>query len=118
VEIRQGAAEKYVPELYVAPHADGVAAAVRQNIARLQKQWPGVAVRESGAELGITVPERYRVGHEAHFAQVTRQFFEYLKNPRSMPAWEKPGMAAKYYVSTTGVQVSKAGSRQPSSAPR
>jgi hypothetical protein len=47
----------------------------------------------------------YRVGHEAHFAEVTRQFFAYLKDPKTLPAWEKPNMLAKYYVSTKGVEM-------------
>ena len=33
-------------------------------------------------------------------AQVTRQFFAYLKDPHSMPAWEEQGMLAKYFAST------------------
>jgi predicted dehydrogenase len=101
VEIRQGAPENYRPELYVVPAQASVREAVTKKIADLQAQWPGVAVDDRGAEMKITVPDRYRVGHEAHFAQVTRQFFEYLKQPQSMPAWEKPNMLAKYSVTTT-----------------
>jgi hypothetical protein len=55
----------------------------------------------------LVIPERLRVGHEAHFAQVTRQFFRYLKNPKAMPSWEKPGMLAKYYVTTRGVELAQ-----------
>jgi predicted dehydrogenase len=97
IEIRQGAAENYRPELYVTPASDAVAKRVEQ----LQSDWPGVGVAGQGGELRITIPDRYRVGHEAHFAQVTRQFFEYLKNPAALPAWEEPGMLAKYFVSTS-----------------
>ena len=53
------------------------------------------------------IPDRYRVGHEAHFAQVTNQFFQYLKSPQSMPAWEKPNMLVKYFISTKGVEMSR-----------
>jgi len=100
VEIRQGEAEKYRPELYVVASEAGVNDAVRQRIAGLQQQWPGVAAAGQGRETRITIPDGYRVGHEAHFAQVTRQFFGYLKNPQSMPEWEQPNMLAKYSVST------------------
>jgi hypothetical protein len=51
------------------------------------------------------IPEKFRVGHEAHFAQVTNQFAQYLAAPDSMPAWETPGMRAKYYVSTKGTEM-------------
>ena len=97
VEIRQGEADNYRPELYVNP----ASAAVGARVAQLQSKWPGVGISEQGGEVRITIPDSYRVGHEAHFAQVTRQFFEYLKNPATMPAWEQPGMLAKYYVSTS-----------------
>ena len=53
----------------------------------------------------ITIPDRYRVGHEAHFGQVVAEFLKYLKSPKSMPAWERPNMLAKYFVTTTGVQM-------------
>lgn len=46
------------------------------------------------------------MGHEAHFAQVTKRFFQYVKSPKSMPVWETAGMLAKYYISTTGVEMS------------
>jgi predicted dehydrogenase len=97
IEIRQGATENYRPELYVTPASDVVAKRVEQ----LQSDWPGVGIASQGEELRITIPDRYRVGHEAHFAQVTRQFFEYLKNPAALPVWEEPGMLAKYFVSTS-----------------
>lgn len=55
----------------------------------------------------MDIPDRYRVGHEAHFGQVTEQFLEYLRNPRSIPAWEKANMLAKYFVTTEGVRLSR-----------
>jgi hypothetical protein len=55
----------------------------------------------------VTIPHQYRVGHEAHFAQVTKQFFEYLQHPETFPAWENPNMLAKYYVSTKGVELAR-----------
>jgi len=97
IEIRQGAPENYRPELYVVPWSDAVVA----RVGELQDEWPGVGISAQGGEMRITIPDHYRVGHEAHFAQVTRQFFEYLKNPSSMPAWEEAGMLAKYFVSTS-----------------
>ena len=115
VEIRQGKAEKFVPELYIVPASDRsraeVLAAVRKRVAALQPQWPGLDLEGTDKEARIVIPERFRVGHEAHFAQVTNRFFEYLRSPGSMPAWERPNMLAKYYVSTKGVELSEARSR-------
>jgi hypothetical protein len=74
IEIRQGAAEKHVPELYVVPGSR----AVERRIAALQSRWPGLAAMTSGGEMRITIPDKYRVGHESHFAQVTNKFVEYV----------------------------------------
>jgi predicted dehydrogenase len=106
VEVRQGEKEKYVPEVYVVPDGPQTRAAVTQaleaHLRRLQAQFAGVASETQGDELHITIPDRYRVGHEAHFAQVLGQFLGYLGSPQSMPGWERTNMIAKYTVGTTG----------------
>jgi predicted dehydrogenase len=105
-EIRQGESEKHIPELYIVPLANlrtEVFAAAHRRIAALQSRWPGLAAVETGETLRIAIPAKFRVGHEAHFGQVANRFFDYVKSPQSMPAWERPNMLAKYYVSTTGV---------------
>jgi hypothetical protein len=66
----------------------------------LQGAYPGLACEDLGEELRVVIPDHYRVGHEAHFAQVLAQFLEYLKSPGTIPAWERSNMLAKYYVST------------------
>ncbi len=119
VEIRQGRAEKYRPELYVVP-TDGskraVLAALETKIAALQKAFPGVAIEDAGTDIHVTVPDALRVGHEAHFAQVTSSFLEFLKNRRALPAWERPNMLAKYFVTTKGTELGRQGPARP--APR
>ena len=112
VEIRQSEKENYRPELFVsaaAGQSSTVADAVRSRIDRLQGSYPGVAVQSAGEELHIIIPDRYRVGHEAHFAQVVAEFMKYFNSPKSLPAWERPNMMAKYYVTTTGVQLGHRG---------
>lgn len=111
VEVRQGAEENYRPELYVVPN-DGDLTACRAAVAaRLEKvraEFPGTGIMDRGNELLITIPDALRVGHEAHFGQVARQFFAYLRGEGHLPAWEKPNMLAKYYVTTKGVELSGA----------
>jgi len=109
VEIRQTKAENHIPELYIVPWREEVSTAVRKKVAALQSRWPGLSVVEAGKDLRIVVPEIFRVGHEDHFAQVTNRFFDYLKSPGSMPAWERANMLAKYWVSTKGVELGGAG---------
>jgi predicted dehydrogenase len=107
VEVRQGKEEGYRPELYVVPKHPGVKAALGETVAGLASQYPGLAVEDQGNQLRVTIPDGYRVGHEAHFAQVTRQFFDYWRHPETFPAWENPNMLAKYYVCTKGVELSR-----------
>jgi hypothetical protein len=57
----------------------------------------------------VRIPDRFRVGHEAHFAQVAQQFLAYLPIPRAVPAWEEANMLAKYRVTTWGVAMSAGG---------
>jgi predicted dehydrogenase len=111
VEVRQGKEQNFRPELYVVPNAAGDAAAVQAGLDRKVRQsqaaFPGVAVRRDGGRFQVTIPDNYRVGHEAHFGEVARQFLRYLEDPRALPAWEKPNMLAKYFVTTNGVWLSQ-----------
>ncbi len=120
VEVRQTSADKYRPEVYVVPAAPGarpqVLAAVQAKVKALQGRYPGVAVDERNGEIHISIPDTFRVGHEAHFAQVTTNFLKYLHDRSTMPAWERPNMLAKYYVTTVGTELSRQGPPRP--APR
>lgn len=111
VEVRQTAADKYLPELYIMPATPAlkpqVLAAVKATIAALASKYPGTGVEERGAEIHVTVPAALREGHEAHFAQVAANFFRYVRDRRTLPAWERPNMLAKYYVTTTGMELSR-----------
>jgi predicted dehydrogenase len=113
VEIRQGAEEKWRPELFVVPlrpaDAPAVKAALERRVAELAKTRPGLTVEDegAGARLKVGIPDRYRVGHEAHFAEVTARFLGYLKDPASLPKWEKANMLAKYWVTTQAVELSR-----------
>jgi predicted dehydrogenase len=120
IEVRQTQADKFLPELYVIPNADAgkaeVLAAVRAKVAALQALFPGVGVEDRGSEIHVIVPAKFREGHEAHFAQVTANFLKYLRDRKTLPSWERPNMLAKYYVTTTGTELSRKSA--PETAPR
>jgi predicted dehydrogenase len=120
VEVRQTRADRFRPELYVVPADPGakasVLAAVQAKIAAVQGQYPGVGVEDRGADIHVTIPDTFRVGHEAHFGQVTTNFLKYLRDRRTVPAWERSTMLAKYYVTTKGTELSRQGPSKP--APR
>ncbi len=116
VEVRQTRADRFRPELYVIP-AEGlksdVLTAVQTRIKALEKDYPGLAVEDRGAEIRIAIPDAFRVGHEAHFAEVTTNFLKYLRNRSALPSWERPNMIAKYFVTTTGTELSRQGPPRP-----
>jgi predicted dehydrogenase len=111
VEVRQGAAELHRPKVYVMPRDCAALPAVRAALGRrleaLQEDYPGVTFDEVGDKLRLEVPVRLRVGHEAHFGEVARQFLSYLDDPSRLPAWEKANMLAKYHVTTRGVELAR-----------
>jgi len=111
VEIRQTRADGFRPELYVLPAAGGdpsrLRAGLERKIGELQAKYAGLAVDERAGELHVVIPDQYRVGHEAHFAQVMSNYLQYLRNRDALPPWERPNMLAKYYVTTTGTEMSR-----------
>ncbi len=111
VEIRQGKAEGYRPELYVIPNDPAekatLASLLGKKMEQVRKELSGVGVSDLGGEFRIDIPDAHRVGHEPHFAQVTQKFLRYLKDRRAMPAWEKPNMLAKYWVTTQALKLGR-----------
>jgi hypothetical protein len=111
VEVRQGKTQRWRTELYVIPadpaKKEEVMAAVGRRLTTLSANYPGLAIDERGPEIHVSIPDRFRTSHEEHFGQVARRFFGFLKNPRSLPAWEKPNMLAKYWVTTKGTELSR-----------
>ena len=70
---------------------------MQAKIAALQADYPGVGVEDRGAEIHITIPDALRVGHEAHFAQVTASFLKYVRDRKRC----RPGSARTWWRSTT-----------------
>jgi hypothetical protein len=120
IEVRQSAADGFRPELYVIPARDAsklqVLSGVESRIASLQPEYPGCRVEDRGSEIHVAIPDALRVGHEAHFAQVTTSFLGYLGDRTRLPAWERPNMLAKYHVTTRGTELSRG--RPPLPGPR
>jgi predicted dehydrogenase len=103
VVIRQGKEQSYRPELYVEVPQGGdsknLGTALMDQLPALQSKYPGVAIEAEGNRWHVVIPAKYRVGHEAHFSQVTEKYLEYLVAGK-LPDWEVPNMISKYYVTT------------------
>ena len=101
IEVRQGAAENGKPEVYVVP-APGkdLKEAMRSWVQRTKVSRPGIDAIWLGTEYRLAIPEHDRVGHEAHFAEVTRHFLRMVRGETPMPPWESANMRAKYAITT------------------
>jgi predicted dehydrogenase len=111
IEILQGKEQNYRPELYVEA-AEGVdnielSKALLKAVSNLQTKYPGVMVKQSGDAWHVTIPDKFRIGHEAHFGQVTERFLKYLAQ-KKLPYWEEPNMKAKYYTTTRALKMAQA----------
>jgi predicted dehydrogenase len=108
--IRQGPEQKFKPVLYVekTPTADDASfeRLLKESIDGLQKKYPGIGFRRDGQAWQVTVPEKYDVGHESHFAAVTETFLGYLRAGK-MPDWEVPNMITKYATIMKAYEMSR-----------
>ena len=112
VVIKQGKEEAYKPTVYIEANITeglttfegGLKKAVDQDIAT---KYPGLKlVKLTDKRWTIEIPDQYKVGHEAHFAEVTGRFLRYLKGGK-LPEWEVPNMITKYYTTTEALKLAK-----------
>lgn len=104
--IKHGAQQNNKSTLYIQPAEINSLneTTLIENFKPLAIKYPGVELKKSGNGWEVFIPEKYREGHEAHFARVTENFLEYLQN-KNMPAWEVPGMLTKYYTTTKALEI-------------
>jgi len=70
----------------------------------LTAKYPGISVEKTGDKTWtLNIPEKYNIGHEAHFSQVTEKYLQYLIDGK-LPEWEVPNMIVKYYTTTEGMK--------------
>jgi predicted dehydrogenase len=109
ITIKQGAAEKFVPTLYIEniksrPLSDF---RVKLKEALFTLPYDSLDIEDTGTNsFKIIIPAKYRVGHEEHFGQVTAKFLEYMKEGK-LPDWEIPGMITKYYTTTSALKMAR-----------
>lgn len=107
--IKQGAAEDFEPTLYIrskggADFGQEMEKAMEQNILSI---FPGTTTEKVAGNLWkINIPQEFKVGHEAHFAQVTQNYLHYLREGK-LPTWEVPNMIVKYYTIMEGYKMAK-----------
>lgn len=113
--IRQGADQKYQPALYIEPvnkSDTSFGNVLARNFSSIQSKFPGVELKKAKTGWEVIIPDKYKDGHEAHFGKVAERFLAYVKEGK-LPAWEVPNMLAKYYITTSALEMAK---NQPQAA--
>lgn len=112
--IRQGKEEGFIPELFIEPNHDinvpQWQIETEQAFQSITNQFPGITIVQAGNGFKVEIPSKYRIGHEAHFAQVTRKYLQYLVDGK-LPEWEIPNMLAKYYTTTKALELARENSK-------
>ncbi len=108
--IRQDEPQNYQPILYVEPTAEAdmenFESYLQTALDQLNEQFPGLSMKSSENGWEISIPDKYKLGHEAHFAQVTEKYLQYLVDG-NIPDWELSNMITKYYLTMQAYQKSR-----------
>jgi len=111
VIIKQGKEQNFKPVLYIEPAAGtdmkAFESAIMDDLEQINDKYPGVELKKNSNGWEVIIPDKYKVGHEDHFAQVAKKYFQYLREGK-LPAWEVPNMIAKYYTTTKAREVALA----------
>ena len=100
--IKQGPEQHYKPTLYIQPVSE--TNNPTEAFRKIQEKYPGIEMHQGIGNWEVIIPDKYKVGHESHFAEVMKNFLEYFKN-HNIPAWEVPNMLAKYYTTTKALEL-------------
>jgi len=104
--IRQGAEQHYQPTLYIEPTQNNSTyeTLLMEQLKKIRGKYADIDLKKTNKQWQVIIPDKYKEGHEAHFARVTENFLEYLQKG-NMPAWEVPNMLAKYYTTTKALEL-------------
>lgn len=111
IEIVQDQSVNYIKELFIQKEKSldeqTFDSTLMKVIADLQKSYPWLSAEKvSEGKYKIIAPVEFRKGHEDYFGMVAEKYFGYLVN-RDMPEWEISNTIAKYYITTTALDMAK-----------
>jgi len=106
--IRQGMEENYKPMLYIEPNDSlditRYEETIQKGLEQIHSSYPGITLESCENGWKVVIPDRYKIGHEAHFGEVTDRFLQYLVDGK-LPEWEVPNMITKYYITTKALEI-------------
>ncbi len=107
LEIKQGKEEGFQPMLYINllgnQKLNEYEPELQKAVEKLNETYPGITLEKTAKGWKVQIPQSFKIGHEAHFAQVMQRYLQYLKD-KKLPDWEVPNMIAKYYIATQALQ--------------
>ena len=107
--IKQGKAENYKPTLYIQLNNPENGTERLESVlnSTINQTFAGTSVEKTADDVWkVTIPSEFKLGHEAHFAQVTENFLNYLKAGK-LPGWEIPNILTKYHTTTTAYEMAQ-----------
>ncbi|MFY0626798.1 MAG: oxidoreductase [Reichenbachiella sp.] len=106
--IEQGEKEKYISTLYIVSKSNQLHDhELQQSIKKLSATYPGITLNQiEESKWTLNIPDKYKVGHEAHFGQVTEKYLGFLRDGK-LPKWEVPNMITKYHTTTQALKIAK-----------
>ncbi len=108
--IKQGKEENYKPTVFIQATLNEELDAFEGNLQKAVEQdiataYPGLRLVKVQDKLwSVEIPGKFKVGHEAHFGQVTEKYLQYLVDGK-LPDWEVPNMITKYYTTTLALEM-------------
>jgi predicted dehydrogenase len=109
LEIKQGAEEGYKTRLYITLKEGVDTTTFEQHLksaveSKIAQKYVGLKLQKlSASTWTVDVPSEFKIGHEQHFSQVTKNYLKYLKES-NMPKWEIPNMIVKYYTTSEALK--------------
>ncbi len=110
--IKQEEEQGFKPVLYIEPVPGKDMKSFEKKLSDvvdkdLAAKYPGIKLLKlADNKWSVDIPQKYKLGHEAHFRQVTERFLQYLKEGK-LPDWEVPNMITKYYITTEALKLAR-----------
>jgi predicted dehydrogenase len=107
---RQSREENYLPGVYIKTkpvHRQEVIAALEKRLAKLSSRYPGLSYVEENGGIRIVIPKQLRRPDVEYFLMIADRFAGFVRQPGTLPKWEKANMLAKYWITTQGVKAAR-----------
>jgi predicted dehydrogenase len=107
--IKQGKEQNFKPVLYIEPtqnDEENFKQSLNKLLQQLQNEYEGIDFLKEGKYWKFIIPEKYNIGHEEQFSEVTKKYLSFLKE-RKLPDWEVPNMLSKYYTTTKALEIAE-----------